>query len=851
MVQIDIVEVVLRQKRAPEEVIRLIRAMYTDAEIHLATPFGMANPFCRNRGVHQGSALSYMLCLLCLEPHHRAMEALPSNTLYRMAPGIHAQMRAYCDDFSDYPASLDTARTRCRLGSRILAACGIGTDAGKTLILGTNLAPSPTLPMIEFETYNRDTGLKESFTLPVRSMTDPVHNKYKLLGSHFSGALINFDASKKLVASLRATLTRISCLRLTPAPATIPRAIAFAAALVLGLSLPSAGSSSLIAVQRELLITLCREDYEGKLARISYNDIRTSLSSLPNSLIYRCVTKLARFGIFVHSADELLLARSLSFLRSRLPVPSTLPNLAARQDECLASCTANANFSVFSKLATRLRLQISNDAPGQKAPSLREAIAQARLAAARDWQSTCTTYGLPDPTDCPTEENAFDPICPTADARFQLLFRQHSTESRAFLDRWGPAPKLNSMAATDGGDLGAACIVTLPPDTSGSPVSPLDCPLRPTVIYIKRHTESAKHGNNPTSCFETEMRGTLSDLHLRQFVALGPSVLDNQSVMDFVSAPLALDIRTLITHGRASLLRPLRAAKRIVANTDLLNVEDLLDRASANCDLANKFYHDLQPHQRPARNPVQVFSPRSELHCYVKIKSHQPSLLPPEGPSPCFQMYFANQAADKEATAGTKDANLHPVPLITVPPFRGPFLIMHKEVMICNKLSRYIKQQLCHDSLAQLRDVRARKSFALIPLCSEHIHPAAMNILTFPDVTAPILSEQVTPESTSVSGYFTTTHAMLFAHALQLGPSWHNILREYRSAVTFPPDTEELNLSATPLADCCPLCLPRRVLSNAYHYRTLNCSSPAVQEAVHRVYSQTEDCLQDIAPVKL
>lgn len=634
-----------------------------------------------------------------------------------------------------------------------------------------------------------------------------------------------------------------------------PRALPFAARTALGLGFATACTSALIATQRELLITLSRADYEGRLARLTYKDTCADPTTSPEALLHRNITKLARFGIYVHSADELLLARALSAMRRHNPLLATTPNLTARFDEVRSTCTAHANYSVLSKLATQLRNALQPTSSLQRnqrvASALRDAITSARTAAANDWTHTCTSYGLPHPCHCPEEELSYDDSCPTADKRFLLLFRQHSPESREFLQQWSSAPRLNCVVATDGGDLGASCIVVLPADTTGATIDPMDCPVVPRIIFSKKLTEAARLGNTPTTCFETEFRGAFTDVHLRQFVALGPSVLDNQSVLDFVSSPIALDIRTLVAQGRSALHRPMQVAKTLMRDSDHLDVLLTLDRAQLNCALERRFYSDIPLHQRPLRNPVQVFAPRPELHCYVKIKSHQTLPLPPEGPSPCYLMYHANAAADTAATAGTEDARLNPVPPISIPPFRGPFFILHKEEMVTGKLSQYIKLQLHADCDTNLRDTVARREFALIPCCSEHIHPTAQNLLMHSTGRVPFfpVAEELVDNHTSI--FMTNAQSMALSHALQLGPSWHNILRESRNPLSFPTDPEELDDGATPLADCCPFCLPLRRLGNSHHYRSLECSNAEVKAAVHHVYAETEKCLLSYAPLHL
>lgn len=598
-------------------------------------------------------------------------------------------------------------------------------------------------------------------------------------------------------------------------------------------------------------------------------------------MLHRSIILLAKYGIYIHSAHEILLARALIAARAADATARDTPNLGGRLDEVSRLCTVNAKYSVLGTLANLLRLHIAGKAPRKRFGSIATVktipasayLKSARTAADSDWRTTCRAFGIPSPTPTPHEEKSYDPVCPTGDKRFQLLFSQHSQESTLFLARWGAVPRTSFVVATDGGDLGAACIVTIPPNTYGMPTHCLDAPVPPETVFTKVLSVPGRTGNVDASCFETEAQGVLTELHLRQFIALGPTVIDNQSVLDLATALEPAPIRQLVCAGRPALHRALSAAKLNVMRSNVIAIVPLLDRASDNAALSRKFFADLPQSVRPARDPVHYFLPRSELHVYVKIKSHQEEPHPSEGPAPCYQLFFANAIADKAATLGTQRAALDPLPNVIIPPFRGPFFLVHHGEMVNCRLSRYVHRQLHIDSHTHMSDLAARKQYALPSLCTPHIHPAARNVLAFPDfsdtptqfgaeigdladLTAPAPASPSavqldpappTPEPEPVITL--PIQSLLLSHAFQLGGSWHHILRESRASnlrIVWPtcPFVE----SDTPIEDCCPLCLPQRLLGNAQHYRSLQCTNSGVRTAVHAVFRAVEACLTRLAP---
>lgn len=418
-VQLDVVEAVLRIKKAPDKVIAMIRALYHESDITVHCQYGATAPIRRSIGIHQGSALSCLLCLLALEPYLRYMESIKGIDAYITTEGEVALTRAFCDDVCEYAGSVQGLQRRIQLAAPVLEACGIGVD-NKVLITAYNIdLRQETNKTITLPSYNRLTGQVVHHSIPV--LNGPT-TAYRLLGAHFRGAHIDFRRAPDLVRQAKAKISRIAAMGL-PADitkqlvrssvisaiaghavlqspltaehlsnidtyisilgkhtvglsATTSRGMVFANEREYGLGFPSAVVEFLASTARELLVTLEDDSYEGRLTRANYcRGIRCSNytgqldtgSGAGKGFLLRAMLMLASYGFYVHHGDEARLSRLLTVLR-RLETDKLL--LTATAAENKHQRRINLTYAPDGYLARRLRRWLHREQQQQETQPL-------------------------------------------------------------------------------------------------------------------------------------------------------------------------------------------------------------------------------------------------------------------------------------------------------------------------------------------------------------------------------------------------------------------------------------------------------------------------------------------------
>eukprot|EP01032_Pedospumella_encystans_P008591 gene8591-10178_t len=905
-IQMAVIEVVLRLKGCTQRVISIIRAMYTGSLMRVLTHFCLTETFARARGLHQGSPLSCVLCLLFLEPYLRALENLPAETAYNFENSLTAQDEMYSDDATKLSNSIAGMQARLDATDPILALCGMGQDKEKAMVISANIDLSMDAPAsVSVLSYNRNTGSLETFSVPVLDIADP-RAKYRLLGAFFWKGVVDEKKSKHALRSVQLRLARVKWLHLPHQPtitlinacvlskvadATVlmsplsisdlskvdsqlarclqqsfglplntPRGWAFAATSTGGGGAWSATAWLLHATLRETLILLNSPTHSGKLARRSFRLL--SASDHPQRtqcILYRAITLLGTFGLHVHSSEELLHCRALSFLRYH--TDDVCANMIARSEVTRITRSVALKWTTLSESAAIVRSAVAllqRAAPHCKShhsvPSLAEveaivaassefsyndretlfeflpALTAARKAAKHDWETYCrAVVAHSQDQSCPSEEKSFQNDR-TGDNRTVFLTSPLRLPQRfAALDR---AETETFVTATDGGTTGCALVVLQPPRVQGSHLlDPYNCPTAPRNADIIMQLSSSlppSVGNDLSNSYPCESVANHLDLRLRRSTPLGAAFIDNQSVLDKICAPPLTDTRRLIKQGRPHIHHVLFALQQALQLSVLYRDRERTDRHVCMTDAW--------------KTAARIFHSSPSVGPFVKVKSHQ---VLPCG-IPCFTATFANDLADRLVTEAEKHASQHDQ--VHIPPARGRFFTVDNlGRMITTALRVPVVQRMRSDAIAHWADRAARPVRGLAASLLQHIHPAAPHFAKYP----------VQEIAQRVSGVI-VTRPLLTRHFLRVGGSWSSFLYvapdrihgvESAYAELFPDLAHRDNAIDWNL---CPFCLHHGIaaVGDGHHYRSGTCADPEIAAEVLKVLRAVEECLTTMAPVQ-